>query len=392
MKIKLGEQLKNYRIKNEKTQEDLALALDVTSQAVSRWEKGICYPDMELIPSIANFFGVSIDELFGYQNERTKKIDLLAEKITRMNRQNNGEDVCMDECINFARECMAEFPGNEKITLCLASALYNAGYVRYGEYHLTNELGYDVYDAERHRTYAEWQEAIKLYEKVIPAIEEGEIRHQAVTELMQLYKNIGETEKAAELASKAPSFSGCREVLMLNACDGEKSAAAYGETILDALYLSSTLMIAGVRVNKSHMDPNTAAQIIKNAADIYNLVCTDGNLGFHHSYVSKIYLYLSEYLWLADRHDEAFEALDMAYEHSTAFDNFCRQKNPAYTAPLLKLIEPDMSDIPENFEATTPMLSEFWPWWCTPDYSKVKAEMEADSRWDEWVKKTKGQI
>lgn len=50
----------------------------VTAQAVSRWEKGICCPDMELIPSLANCFGVSIDELFGYDNERTKKVEALA--------------------------------------------------------------------------------------------------------------------------------------------------------------------------------------------------------------------------------------------------------------------------------------------------------------------------
>ena len=148
MKIKLGEQLKEFRLRDGRTQEDLAEALGVTPQAVSRWEKSVCYPDMEVIPAIANYFGVSIDELFGYQNEREKKIDALADKILSMNRMNNGKDINMEECIHLAREGLLEFPNNETLLFCLASVLLNAGYVRYGEHHLTDEDGYDILDTE----------------------------------------------------------------------------------------------------------------------------------------------------------------------------------------------------------------------------------------------------
>ena len=68
--IKLGERIKELRQRDGRTQEAPACELGVTAQAVSRWEKGICYPDLEVIPSVANYFGVSIDELFGYDNER----------------------------------------------------------------------------------------------------------------------------------------------------------------------------------------------------------------------------------------------------------------------------------------------------------------------------------
>ena len=39
------------------------------------------YPDMEMIPSIANYFGITIDELFGYRNDRENKIDAIISKI-----------------------------------------------------------------------------------------------------------------------------------------------------------------------------------------------------------------------------------------------------------------------------------------------------------------------
>lgn len=63
--IDLGERIKLFRQRGGRTQEALAGELGVTAQAVSRWENGVCYPDMELIPSLANAFGISIDELFG---------------------------------------------------------------------------------------------------------------------------------------------------------------------------------------------------------------------------------------------------------------------------------------------------------------------------------------
>ena len=167
MQLDLGQKIRELRQRDGRTQEALAQAIGVTSQAVSRWEANGGYPDMEMIPSIANYFGISIDELFGYHNERSHRIDELVARIDAMNFQNNGVNINIDECITVARNALIEFPGNEKLMLCLASVLYNAGYVRYGEYHLSDAEGYDILDVERHRTYAEWKEAISLYEKLL---------------------------------------------------------------------------------------------------------------------------------------------------------------------------------------------------------------------------------
>ena len=121
--------------------------------------------------------------------------------------QNNGKDVSMDECIALAREALIEFPGNEKLTLALASALFTAGYVRHGEHHIEGDDGYSVYDVVRHREYSEWKEAIRLYEKLLLSLNSGEMRQQAVIELSQLYKNTGEHEKALLLAQSAPDIN-----------------------------------------------------------------------------------------------------------------------------------------------------------------------------------------
>ena len=61
MQVKIGEKIKELPKVTGRKQEDLATALGVTPQAISRWEANGGYPDMEMIPSIANYFHISID-------------------------------------------------------------------------------------------------------------------------------------------------------------------------------------------------------------------------------------------------------------------------------------------------------------------------------------------
>ncbi len=65
MTIYLGESIKRLRREQNLTQETLAEILGVTFQSVSKWERGESYPDITMLPEIAGFFGVSIDELMG---------------------------------------------------------------------------------------------------------------------------------------------------------------------------------------------------------------------------------------------------------------------------------------------------------------------------------------
>lgn len=65
--IKINEQISFLRKQKGLTQEELAKALGVTNQAVSKWESAQCCPDIQILPDLAKIFEVSTDELLGCQ-------------------------------------------------------------------------------------------------------------------------------------------------------------------------------------------------------------------------------------------------------------------------------------------------------------------------------------
>lgn len=63
--LRLNDTISLYRKKLGFTQEELARKLGVTNQSVSKWETAQCYPDVTLLPKLAEIYDISIDELFG---------------------------------------------------------------------------------------------------------------------------------------------------------------------------------------------------------------------------------------------------------------------------------------------------------------------------------------
>lgn len=64
MDIKLGNKLKQLRLRKGVTQDTLAKSLNVSFQTISKWENNVSMPDIQLLPEIAVYFGCSIDDLF----------------------------------------------------------------------------------------------------------------------------------------------------------------------------------------------------------------------------------------------------------------------------------------------------------------------------------------
>lgn len=78
--MKINEQIAFLRKERGITQEALANALGVTNQSVSKWEASICCPDIQLLPEIAKFFGVTVDSLLGCETIESKADTILKVK------------------------------------------------------------------------------------------------------------------------------------------------------------------------------------------------------------------------------------------------------------------------------------------------------------------------
>lgn len=84
--MKLSEQIKKYRKENNLTQEQFASKLFVSKQAVSKWETDRSYPDINLLPQIAEMLNISIDELIGKkdtENSTNNQEKIIEKKIPK---------------------------------------------------------------------------------------------------------------------------------------------------------------------------------------------------------------------------------------------------------------------------------------------------------------------
>ncbi len=107
MNLNFAENFKRLRKDRGVTQEKLAESLDVSAQSVSRWELGICYPDVELLPSIANYFGVTVDSLLSNDTcSKTRDREIFNQKIDMLSDDNS-------ERIDFVREYCRKYPEDD---------------------------------------------------------------------------------------------------------------------------------------------------------------------------------------------------------------------------------------------------------------------------------------
>ena len=104
MEMNIGNKIRELRKKKGITQEQLASALGITSQAVSKWEMSTGYPDIAMLPIIAGYFGVSMDTLFNYD------ADKLEEKIMEVLYHSRGGRP-FEEAERILLEGISAFPG-----------------------------------------------------------------------------------------------------------------------------------------------------------------------------------------------------------------------------------------------------------------------------------------
>ena len=115
----IGKKIKNLRLEKNVKQEELAEYLGVSFQAGSKWETGASVPDIALLPNLAVFFGITIDELFQMPEEAE------FERMENMfwHERRIPAETC-DYCVRFLERVMQNDPKNVRAYCCMAE-LYN---------------------------------------------------------------------------------------------------------------------------------------------------------------------------------------------------------------------------------------------------------------------------
>ena len=100
----LGRRIARLRLARTATQERLAKELNVSPQAVNKWENDINYPDISLLPDLARFLGVSVDELLSGASASTQETAAAQESTAARERATEVVSVAADEPVEIVEE------------------------------------------------------------------------------------------------------------------------------------------------------------------------------------------------------------------------------------------------------------------------------------------------
>ncbi|MBQ9796531.1 MAG: helix-turn-helix transcriptional regulator [Clostridia bacterium] len=185
MSKSFSDNFKSMRKQRGLTQEQIAETLGVSCQAVSKWETNSSYPDISLLPIIADYFGVSVDYLIGHDtSKQVEEINTVCVQVGELFDQGRAW-----EAISILREMLIKHPGNEKLMYNLAWALSGT-----------------CKDSKEN-----YQESILLYHKILEISTDTEMRTKVSRDLIYRYYTLGDIEKAKYFANTLPSFDLCRE-------------------------------------------------------------------------------------------------------------------------------------------------------------------------------------
>lgn len=108
--LKLSENIVRLRHKKGITQEELASYIGVTKASVSKWETGLSFPDILLLPELAAFFDTTVDDLIGYEPSLSKEqIRTLYHQMAE-NFASQPFETVMQECEKLVRKYYSCYP------------------------------------------------------------------------------------------------------------------------------------------------------------------------------------------------------------------------------------------------------------------------------------------
>ena len=172
--MNIGKKIKTLRRAKGLTQEELASSINISFQAISKWENNISLPDITMMPILASFFGVSIDELFDHS---LKEIEEKALEIAKESWKYRGNDDKKARDILLAG--LNDYPNND---ILLSNLLYVIDYSKNPD------------------------ATIKVASKVVDVTKNDSIRYDAYRFMAYAYKSKDDLESARASLNQIPEI------------------------------------------------------------------------------------------------------------------------------------------------------------------------------------------
>lgn len=239
MNLLIGENIKRIRRERDLTQEEVAAHLGVSFQSISKWERGDGYPDITMLPALANYFGISVDELLGMneieKNDRYKEIN----KVWA----DNNKKGLHSENVSLMRQSLKTFPNNALLLVQLSTSL-------------------EKLDGTKDEKNRYLRESIAVQEQILRYGEDSEVRGATLYNICFAYWKIGEYDKALEHAKKLPNLYKARENALVYFLKGEEKHKTAKEALTPLAWVIAHHLTALYETENNPIYLNKASQIL----------------------------------------------------------------------------------------------------------------------------------
>ncbi len=359
MEFDFGKKLKELRTGREVTQETLANHLQISPQAVSKWERGEGYPDVALLPRIAAFFDVTVDELLG-TGEEIKREKIAGWKEQSHKLRNAGD---IDRDLVLWESAYCKYPRELDV---IAAYMYSLCQVFFSS------------PAKDEKTVKQGEKVIKLGEEILARSSDNGERYKAIQLIVFTYDKLGNTDKAKEYADMAPSI--CRNVLYthINDEDNLKSCQILVMNLLDLLTITIEEKI------ERHYSTETRIEIANNVLSMFQGLYKNGDYGFYNCRMSLYTSKLSRLYAIAGDKEKCLAALRDSFAYAKAYDEYNAPGKPyAYSSPLVDKMVSDPGTITKSYTGNEVSLVLAWlknsvydPYRDDPEFLSIKTALE----------------
>jgi len=328
--IKIGKKIRLLRKNNDVTQDKLAAYLGVTPQAVSRWESEICYPDIETLPQIADFFGVGMDELLCYDS--IQKESKIKEYLANAEILEENED--LTACLALLREAYAEIPSSYEIQLELAKVL-------------------SALSAEGKPRKSDLMEAVSLCNHILDYCTDDELRDETKKTLCDIYSHqLRNDEMALDIAEKLHGMSYSKEIVKATVLTGNiafKQAQVNIMEFADNMWWHMYNIACVPDISEDKYSIDQKIEIMQKGISLFKLIFDDNYLYFNDR-LANSYRQLAMLNLLKGDRETAISCVENMARYAIAFDSL--PESDVYSSVLLNTISYN-NDKPEGVSVIT---------------------------------------